>query len=205
MFNARSARKKVCNLVRRGFKAQCEQISKRYRKELDLTLQEALRYQVFAKHMGIRIWTPADVPGLTDMSLRQLMVHDDSDWSAVTIQDFKKTVIVVNSSHSERRLANDVTHEISHIILDHQKARLEVSDEGDWWLKAYRSDQEDEADWLAAALLLPRDGLMACYRKTKDFEELAGMFEVSVDLVRMRINRTGIARQLQYSRKIKRA
>ena len=191
--------------MRRGFKAQCEQISKRYRKELDLTLQEALRYQVFAKHMGIRIWTPADVPCLTDKSLRQLTIHDESDWSAVTIQDFAKTVIVINSSHSERRLANDVAHEISHIILDHQKARLEVSDEGDWWLKAYRPDQEEEADWLAAALLLPRDGLMACYHKSQDHEELASIFEVSVDLVRMRINRTGIARQLQFSRKRTRA
>lgn len=191
--------------MRRGFKAQCEQISKRYRKELGLTQQEALPYEVFAKHMGIRIWVPADVPELTDKSIRQLTVLDDSDWSAVTIQDAGKTVIVVNSTHSERRLANDVTHEISHIILDHQKARLEVSEGGDWWLKAYESDQEEEADWLAAALLLPRDGLMACYRKTQDYEELACIYEVSVELVRMRVNRTGIARQLQHSRKKKRA
>jgi len=191
--------------VRRGFKAQCEQISKRYRKELGLTLQEALPYRVFADHMGIRIWRPDEVPDLTAKSVQQLTVHDESDWSAVTIQDFGKTVIVVNSTHSEKRLANDVIHEISHIILDHQKARLEVNDAGDLWLKAYRSEQEDEADWLAAALLLPRDGLMACYRTIQSFGELADIFDVSADLVRMRVNRTGIARQLQNSRRKRQA
>lgn len=186
--------------MRRGFKSQCEQISKRYRKELGLGLEEALPYRTFAKHLDVRIWKPTDVPGLDDRFVHQLTEVDDSDWSAVTLQVDGNSLIIINSSHSEKRLANDVVHELSHIILDHRKARLEVSDDGHMWLKSYGKDQEEEADWLSAALLLPRDGLLNLYRQNQDLAELSDIYAVSVDLVRMRVNRTGVSKQFKNSR-----
>lgn len=187
--------------MQRGFKSQCEQISKRYRKELGLTLDEALPYRTFADHLKVRIWTPEQVPDLEQSFVDLLTNESASYWSAVTVQSDGKTRIIVNSSHSEKRLANDVTHELAHLILDHKKARLEISDDGLLWLKSYRKEQEEEADWLAAALLLPREGLMSVYRKTTDIVNLSNIFEVSTDLVNMRINRTGITKQLSYSKK----
>ena len=169
-----------------------------------LTLEEALPYTLFAEHLGVRIWTPHDVPGLDQRFIEQLASTDESDWSATTIQVAGKTLIIVNSSHSVRRRANDVVHELAHIILDHTKARLEVSNEGHMWLKSYAKEQEDEADWLSAALLLPRDGLLKIYRRIQDFESIAEIYQVSVDLVRMRVNRTGISKQIHYSKNRKR-
>ncbi len=191
--------------MRRGFKAQCEQISRRYRTELGVTLSEALSYRSLAERIGVEVWVPEDVPGLSEDHVEQLIDHGASEWSALSITDFGKTVIVINSSHSGRRLANDVCHELAHIILGHTKARLEVSDDGFLWLKSYSSEQEEEADWLAASLLLPRDGLLMQYRNTQDLARLAATFNVSVDLIRMRINRTGIAKQLESSKRKRRA
>ena len=185
--------------MQRGFKSKCEQISKRYRKALGLAPDEAVPYQLFADHLNVRLWTPEDVPGLEEKHVHQLTVVDGSDWSAVTLNANGEYVVIVNSSHSERRLANDVVHELSHIILDHKKARLDISEHGHLWLKSYGKEQEDEADWLAGAILLPRDGLLQVYRKSRDIQEVADRFLVSADLVRMRINRTGIQRQLHHS------
>lgn len=172
---------------------------------MGLSLSEALPYRDFAEHLEVELWTPADVPGLEDHHIHQLTVNDKADWSAVTLSAEERHLIIMNSSHSERRLANDVVHELSHILLDHQKARLEVSEEGHMWLKSYGKDQEDEADWLAGALLLPRDGLLSCYRKTPDISALATLFKVSNELVQMRVNRTGVKTQVHRSRRQRRA
>ena len=187
--------------MRRGFKAQCEQISKRYRKELGIQEDEALPYSLLADHVGVRIWKPEEIPGFSKEHVKQLTVVDKNDWSAVTVSEKEKKVVIVNSSHSERRLANDVTHEIAHLLLDHQKARLDLIEDGLLWLKSYSSEQEEEADWLSASILLPRNGLMKVYKRTQDLETIAGIFEVSTELVRMRVNITGIIKQLQYSKK----
>ena len=168
---------------------------------MGLTLEEALPYNAFAQHLQIPIWTPESVPGLSTDHVAQLTEHGSDEWSALTVTVNGRTVIVVNSSHSERRLANDVCHEFAHQILDHRKARLDVSDDGHLWLKSYSSDQEEEADWLAASLLLPRDGLLRAYSKNRDLEALAEQFAVSIDLVRMRVNRTGISMQIRRSRR----
>ena len=187
--------------MRRGFKSQCEQISKRHRAALGVELDEALGYQRFAVHLNIPVWTPDMIPGLEACHVAQLAGAGSREWSAVTVENSSSRVIIVNASHSARRQANDVVHELAHILLDHKKARLEVGEGGHLWLKAYEKEQEDEADWLSAALLLPRDGLLKAYLQDPNLEVLAQRFEVSVELVRMRINRTGIVKHAEFSRR----
>ena len=89
-------------------------------------------------------------------------------------------------------------HELAHIILDHSKARIDIADDGLMWLKTYPKTLEDEANWLAATMLLPRDGLLKVCLENNTLESIASIFGVSTALVRMRINRTGISRQLKH-------
>jgi len=182
--------------MQRGFKSRCENISARYRKNFGLHIEDPFPYRKLAESMGILIWTPADVPGLSPKHLKVLTESKSSEWSAVTITVGLKSLIIVNSSHSESRLANDITHELAHIILDHSVARLDVSDDGHMWLKTYDKEQEAEADWLAASLLLPREGVLRVYRRKRNVNTVASTFEVSKQLATMRINVTGINRQL---------
>jgi Zn-dependent peptidase ImmA (M78 family) len=51
-------------------------------------------------------------------------------------------------------------HELAHLILKHVPARVDVSKTGLLLLSEYSDQQESEADWLAAAILLPRDALV---------------------------------------------
>ena len=182
--------------MQRGFKSRCEQTARRYRRKLGVSLEHALPYRQLADDLGVIVWTPRDVPGLDDETVRQLSVTDPGSWSAVTIELDTRHVIVVNTAQDERRIPNNIVHELAHIILGHAAARVDVSEDGHLWLTTYGRDQENEADWLAASLLLPRDGLLSCFARRRNVEAIAARFQVSVELARWRLNATGVLRQV---------
>jgi Zn-dependent peptidase ImmA (M78 family) len=70
-------------------------------------------------------------------------------------------------------------HEPAHIQLRHPPARVEVSDTGLLLLSDYSDEQEQEADWLGAALLLPREGLVRLRPAHKSADEIAIHYGVS--------------------------
>ncbi|HUF07967.1 MAG TPA: ImmA/IrrE family metallo-endopeptidase [Rhodothermales bacterium] len=182
--------------MRRGFKSGCELTANRYRKRLGISLQTALPYKDLATELGILLWTAADVPGLDDDTVHQLSVVDADAWSAVTVKLDERHAIVVNAAQNRRRIPNSVAHELAHIILGHSPARVDISEDGHLWLSTYGDEQEREADWLAATLLLPRDGLLQSFARHRDVESVAMQFRVSRELVRWRLNATGVARQV---------
>ncbi|MEX2126091.1 MAG: ImmA/IrrE family metallo-endopeptidase [Woeseia sp.] len=182
--------------MQRGFKSRCEQTSRRYRRKLGVSLEDALPYRQLADDLGVTLWTPGDVPGLDNETVRQLSVTDPGSWSAATIKLDARHIIVVNAAQDERRIPNNIVHELAHIILGHAAARVDISEDGHLWLTTYGRDQENEADWLAASMLLPRDGLLSCFSRRRNVEAIAAQFQVSVELARWRLNATGVLRQL---------
>jgi Zn-dependent peptidase ImmA (M78 family) len=89
-------------------------------------------------------------------------------------------------------------HELSHIDLCHAPSRVEVSPTGLLLLSDYSEEQEQEADWLAATMLLPRDGLIVWRSKGAQSSEIADYYGVSVALTGWRLRTTGIDVQLRY-------
>jgi Zn-dependent peptidase ImmA (M78 family) len=150
--------------------------------------------------LGILVWTPDDVPNFKGQHRNQLLIRDASSWSAVTLEKSGQRVIVVNSTHSEARQNNNIMHELAHLVLEHEAARVDISPQGLMLLETYNLQQEAEADWLAGALLVPREALLAVLKRNQRLEAAAAHFQVSVQLVRMRRDRTGISRQLSYQR-----
>jgi Zn-dependent peptidase ImmA (M78 family) len=183
--------------MRRGFKSRCEQISKTFRDALSLSLDDPLSYTDLAKYLGILVWSIEEIPNLDKKYIKQLIEVDKDEWSALTVAENNKHLIILNPTHSKRRLQNDAMHEISHIILEHEPKDV-TPIHNILFANNYDKEIEDEADWLAATLLLPRQGLLSVYRKTMDTSIVANRFGVSTDLVTMRINRTGIKYQLKY-------
>jgi hypothetical protein len=64
---------------------------------------------------------------------------------------------------------------------------------------AYSDEQEQEADWHAAALLLPRDALVHHRSRGKTTLEIANHFGVSVALCEWRLRMTGVEIQIRRS------
>jgi Zn-dependent peptidase ImmA (M78 family) len=122
-------------------------------------------------------------------------VIDRDSWSAVTISQSDVRLVILNSGHSQTRQANSLVHELAHIILNHASDEAQVSREGFLFRARFDKEQEDEADWLSACLLLPREGLLRAYRRTPNPAALARRFGVSEALVNWRLRMTGIPRQ----------
>ncbi len=181
--------------MRRGFKAWCENTSAEYRTALGLRLEDALDLEALAAHLNVEVWRPEDVPELSISSLQQLTVHDREGWSAVTLRIAEVTLTIVNSAHAATRQRSSLSHEIAHLILDHQPGRIDISPAGHLLLSSFEKDQEEEADWLSGALLVPRIGLQTVYRANNDPESLATHFGVSHDLLQWRLRMTGVAVQ----------
>lgn len=181
--------------MRRGFKAQCERASHEHRDALGLPLDAALDLDALARRLGVVVWTPEDVPDLSPESLAQLVRHDKASWSAVTLRSGDTHLTIINSAHAPVRQRSSLAHELSHLLLQHTPDRIDVSEEGHLLLSSFEGDQEEEADWLAGALLVPREGLRRAYRRTTDLDWLADRFLVSQQLLRWRLGQTGVAIQ----------
>lgn len=185
--------------MQRGYKAWCERFSADTRRELDLPSTAPLSARQLARHLGIRVWTPDDVPGLQPEARAVLLRNDGtpSCWSAVTLIVGEKTLVILNSSHSPARQASDLMHELAHRIRNHEPEEMSISAEGLMLLRAYDKEQEEEADWLAGVLLLPRDALVHIRRQGLSDEEVIAEYGVSKRMYTYRVSMTGVNRQFR--------
>lgn len=88
-------------------------------------------------------------------------------------------------------------HELAHRIRNHEPEQMSISSEGLMLLKAYDKEQEEEADWLAGVLLLPRDALVHVKRQGMTDEEVITNYGVSKRMYTYRVSMTGVSRQFR--------
>lgn len=186
--------------MRRGFKTWCETTATSYRTVLGLRPQDPLCPEDLAAHLNVIVWRPQEVPGLTESSLRRLINHDSDSWSAVTIRHNDTNLTIVNSAHAPTRQRSSLSHELAHLILDHEPGRIDLSPAGHLLLNSFEREQEEEADWLSGTLLVPRAGLVIAYQAVHDLGVLANQFGVSVDMLNWRLRMTGVATQARRAR-----
>lgn len=182
--------------MRRGFKAQAERSAAAARAALGLAPNAPIDPWAYAAHLGVRVLEFATL-GLPAKETSQLTVIDGDSWSAMTLQLDGAFAIVLNPSHAITRQRNDLMHELAHIELEHTPARVEVSETGLLLLSDYSDEQEQEADWLAAALLLPRDGLIQLRSARQSTPEIANLYGVSEALCEWRLRMTGVDVQMR--------
>ncbi len=153
--------------------------------------------RAYAGHLNVAI-LDFHALGLSDRSVRQLTVTDEGSWSAMTLEYNGTKAIVLNPAHASTRQANDLMHELAHIELSHTPARVEISETGIILLSDYSDDQEQEADWYAGAMLLPRNALIYYRSGGRSSGDIAKMFGVSVALCEWRLRMTGVDVQLRH-------
>lgn len=183
--------------MRRGLKAQAEKAALVARKALGVGRLSPLDPWAYAEHVGA-IVLDFDKLGLSASAKRQLLIIDGESWSAMTIKEGATTAIVVNPSHSTPRQRSDLMHEVAHLELKHVPSRVEISKKtGMLLLSDYSDDQELEADWHGAALLLPRDAIAHHRARRKTIMEIAEIYGVSEPLCEWRLRMTGVDIQLR--------
>ncbi|TAN15153.1 MAG: hypothetical protein EPN45_03260, partial [Rhizobiaceae bacterium] len=106
--------------LRRGFKTWCENAAVSYRRDLGLARGAPLDPLLLARHLGILVWSPDEVPGLKQDIIDHLTVDDPDSWDAVTIAAEGMVLIIMNSTPDIGRRNNSLAHELAHIILEHE-------------------------------------------------------------------------------------
>jgi len=182
----------------RGFKAWCENVALRLRRELGLGPTAPLDPRRVASHLAIEVHTPYDIPEFDRICLTRLVKEDPDSWSAVTLSTREKGIVILNPAHSRARQASDLMHELAHILLSHDPARIDVAEDGSLVLFTYDKEQEEEANWLAGCLLLPRDALLSMRQRTgADLRLGAREYGVSEAMLQYRLNVTGVEYQMR--------
>lgn len=184
-------------MFRHGFKSWCERIALEKRSELGLSPLDRLDPYQLAKPLGVVVRFPNDIPGLSSESLKRLL-HDDPDgWSGVSIRQGSHTLVILNNAHSKARQASDLMHEVAHLLLVHTPARVDVTKDMQLLLRTHDRNQEDEANWLAGCLLLPRPIVMSLQRKRQAASAAANEYGVSLEMLNYRLKVTGVGIQAQ--------
>jgi hypothetical protein len=186
--------------LRHGFKTWCENAARGYRRELGLSPVVPLDPRVLAQHLGVTIWTPAEVPGINPKDVRHLTVVARESWSAATLRNGNASLIIINDGHALTRQNNSLAHEIGHIVLRHEPAKMYVTPDGLMMMSEYNPIHEEEADWFAGAILVPRDALLDAAARGLTDRVAADYFGVSNEVFQMRRNRTGVDIQLSRRR-----
>jgi Zn-dependent peptidase ImmA (M78 family) len=185
----------------RGFKTWAERTSLTLRQELGLRPHDPMMPNPLAIYLGVRLITPESIPNLPADVRNQLLVHDPEGWSAVSAYLGEIAMVIFNPRHSRGRQASDIMHELAHLILNHQPATIIMSQDGDMAMRTYNERQENEANWLAGCLLLPRDALLLCKRLKLPSKEASTRYGVSETLFTFRMRITGVDRQWQAAAK----
>jgi hypothetical protein len=176
----------------RGFKANAERESLRLRAELGLRPSQALDVAKLAGCMGVEIVSAGD---LIDVArLEELERIQAYSFSAATFEVAGRTIIVSSPLRVSGRLASDIAHELSHLLLKHELS--EVREISGVPFRTCRPEEEEQATNFGGTLLLPRPLLVAAARQGLGPEEIAEKYDVTVEMARFRYNSTGVRSQM---------
>jgi hypothetical protein len=185
--------------VQRGFKAKAERMAETARSDLGLSTSDILDPWTYAEVLGVAV-IGGDALDIAEPHRSQLFKLDSGSWSGLTLGYGDDTLVVLNSSHPQVRQCSTLMHELSHVRLGHIPASVQMSDTGLLLLSDYSEAQEEEADWLMGALLLPRSALLTFRSQGLGLDQIAQKFRVSDELCRWRLRMTGVEAQMRYRR-----
>lgn len=169
------------------------------REQLGLGLLSPLCPWALAKHLALHVLDIQELQ-IPANDIEHLTGPGSNAWSGFTVRHAGLVGIVVNTSHSKRRLRSTLMHEISHIHLKHVGSRVDVNDSGILLVSDFSREQEDEADWLSGALLLPRDALLEARRAKNSVAQICEEFGASEEMCNWRLRMTGVDTQLNRRR-----
>ncbi len=181
---------------RRGFKSEANTIAREIREELGLRMLDPLSPQRLADHLAVPVIALSELRRTASGAVEYLLSTASDVFSAVTVFRGRRRVIVHNDAHSPGRQASNITHELAHALLLHDPTPA-LDDRGcRWW----NQNIEDEAQWLAGALLLTEDAALSIVRRGTPIPAAAQHFGISVPMVRHRLNVTGANRRVARAR-----
>jgi hypothetical protein len=185
--------------MRRGFKAEAERLAARLRSELGVDSRVRLDIDELTRHLGVEVRSAVDLVSRSE--LERLDKMQPGAFSAATFRLPSGRVVAVTNpvGTTQARRDSDLSHELAHVILRHDVRQVERI--GGLTFFECDADQEEEANWLAGCLLLPRPLLLAEARQGLSAEQIAAKHKISVQMARFRLNASGVHFQVSRARR----
>ena len=178
--------------LRRGFKADANRLAREIRQDLGLNAVDALDPRVLAQDLGIPLVPLSALKKDSQVVVRHFRGQGRSAFSAMTMFYGTRRVILYNDAHSPGRQASDIAHELSHALLQHPpEPALDHRGRRNW-----NQDLEDEATWLAGALLISDEAAMEIATTEMSADVAAVAYGVSTQMVQWRLNVTAAYRRV---------
>ena len=197
--------------MRRGFKASAERHAEALRAATGSSDRETMDLGALARHLGVAV-LPADelLDGGLD-ELQKLHRAQPGAFSAVTLSPPGQRYVVLYNPITldgralpppeaavDGRTRSNISHEFAHLVLDHDVRSVQKL--GTHHFFTCNTEQEEEANWLAAAILLPRPLLLDAARRDLTEHQIADAHHVSPEMARFRLNATGVKMQVSRGR-----
>jgi len=171
---------------RRWTKTKLETLALQIRSEVGLGWNERLDPYQLAEEYGIPVYSIDTLPkfGCSEQALQHFMENRPAVWSAALVAVGTGRLVIENTAHAPVRRRSNITHEMSHVLLEHPFDDLLLTDEG---CRCHDPRKEGEALDLAGELLVPTKAAINAAFAGKTNQQVAIHFAVSVQFAQMRM------------------
>ena len=183
--------------LRWGFKSEATELAAEVRAELSLNPFDRLDPHKLAAHLAIPIESLTDI-ATTCLGARHFLSVEPEAFSAVTVFDGSRRIIVHNDSHSDGRQNSNLAHELAHGLLLHSPLPALDDLTG---CRHWNSISEEEANWLGGELLVTRPTAIAVARGRWSTREACHRLGVSSRMLEWRLSMTGARKQVERERR----
>lgn len=183
--------------LRRGFKTEANYYAKEFRLELGIEPYAPLCPWKLAEHLAIPVVPLSEFHNIIPKAVRYFTEKDTKSFSAITVFDNTRRLIVHNDSHNRLRQASNLAHELSHGILQHQPDKVF----NECGCRNFNKEYEDEANWLGPTLLISEEAALHIVRSGMTLDEAVEYYRATKEVINMRINVTGARKRNLYYQK----
>jgi len=184
--------------MERGFKTYANNLVLQVRGELRLSPTQPLDPWVLAEYLGIPTEPLSSFIEDAPLAARVFRTSAKSSFSAVTVHDGTAgTLPTTTITHTAGRRAALLMN-LPRLLMHEPAPALDVRG-----LVVHRSEIEDQATFMGAALLVPEEAALSIVARAVAFTEAASYYGVSLELLRWRINSTGASLRVARSRQLR--
>lgn len=180
--------------LRRGFKTEANSLARALRSELGLLFAAPLNPWKLAEYLDIPILTLSEMREAAPIHVNYLSTRGNDEFSAVTVFDGTRRVILHNDNHTLGRQASDIAHELAHGILLHSPHRAIDENGNRYW----DAEMEEEANWLGGALLISDEAALEIAKRNLSIPDAAQLYGVSKQMINFRLSVTGAQKRASF-------